>query len=340
MGRTRYVTTTVITFSIVIISPLQQQANAEVKQAPLHKSGRAVSTAPNTIRSGHGVPTSTLGIDGDFYIDLTNFNIYGPKLNDRWPNAVSLRGPAGSPGTTSSSPSTSKAGAAGATGPQGPQGIQGIQGAEGPAGATGATGSTGANGEAGLAGPAGLAGAAGAQGLPGATGATGPAGATGANGLPGATGLQGLTGATGPSEVQVVTFPLWNISSTTPGTTSTSAQVGNLSAGKDYQFSFIVDGKLATNQAPSYSIKLGLALAASDNSAVVTYSVASSFGYFADANGIVSRESFEVIGSIATNAQTPQTTLSLTVTDGGGTSGADGISFTGTGLVQLVGSLL
>ena len=328
MGRTRYVTTTVITFSIVIISPLQQQANAEVKQAPLHKSGRAVSTAPNTIRSGHGVPTSTLGIDGDFYIDLTNFNIYGPKLNDRWPNAVSLRGPAGSPGASTSSPSTSKAGTTGAMGPQGPQGAPGIQGVEGPAGpagATGAAGPVGANGDAGAAGPAG---AAGAQGLPGATG---PAGATGAT---------GATGAAGPSEVQVITFPLWNISSTTPGTTSTSAQVGNLSAGKDYQFSFIVDGKLATNQAPSYSIKLGLALAASDNSAVVTYSVASSFGYFVDTNGIASRESFEVIGSIATNAQTPQTTLSITVTDGAGTSGSDGISFTGTGLIQLVGSLL
>ena len=338
MGRTRYVTTTVITFSIVIISPLQQQANAEVKQAPLHKSGRAVSTAPNTIRSGHGVPTSTLGIDGDFYIDLTNFNIYGPKLNDRWPNAVSLRGPAGSPGTTSSSPSTSKAGAAGATGPQGPQGIQGIQGAEGPAGATGATGSTGANGEAGLAGlagPAGLAGAAGAQGLPGATGATGPAGATGANGLPGATGLQGLTGATGPSQMQVNNILFLSPLSGNAQSSTSSIAFGSFQPGKIYVVDIFLTSTTQNNDVST--IKLDVAATGSNPSLTVSYEPNQTF---ADRTVTGDNET-DTFAKVLVNASGAANTsqLVVTITDLNATS-TDPMTTVGEFYSQLVGSLL
>ena len=40
---------------------------------------RSSKSIPNTILSGTGIPLKTLGIDGDFYIDIKNANLYGPK---------------------------------------------------------------------------------------------------------------------------------------------------------------------------------------------------------------------------------------------------------------------
>jgi hypothetical protein len=45
-------------------------------------AGRAGDVV-NTIRSGRGVPSVSLGTDGDFYIDLKSMNFYGPKKNKR-----------------------------------------------------------------------------------------------------------------------------------------------------------------------------------------------------------------------------------------------------------------
>jgi hypothetical protein len=74
----------------------------------------------NTVLNGTGAPPSSVGNDGDFYIDTAADVLYGPKANGSWPAAgVSL---VGSPGTT---------------GPQGPQGPAGPQGAQGPPGTAG-----------------------------------------------------------------------------------------------------------------------------------------------------------------------------------------------------------
>ena len=56
-----------------------------------NKAGRATTASLNTILSGGGVPTKTTGIDGDFYIDTKNANLYGPKLKGVWKIATSLR---------------------------------------------------------------------------------------------------------------------------------------------------------------------------------------------------------------------------------------------------------
>ena len=37
-----------------------------------------VGDVVNTIRSGSGIPSVSLGNDGDFYIDLKSMNFYGP----------------------------------------------------------------------------------------------------------------------------------------------------------------------------------------------------------------------------------------------------------------------
>ncbi len=64
-----------------------------------------------TVRSGSGLPSSTLGVNGDFYIDVIAHAIYGPKANGTWGAPTSLVGPQGPQGLK---------GATGATGPTGP----------------------------------------------------------------------------------------------------------------------------------------------------------------------------------------------------------------------------
>ena len=96
-------------------------------QSTSYAAGRS-STKANTILSGSGVPATTIGINGDFYIDIKSMNFYGPKKNNRWPIPSSLRGPAG---------------------PIGPSGVDGKNGSTGST----ADGKTGAAGPAGPAGP-------------------------------------------------------------------------------------------------------------------------------------------------------------------------------------------
>jgi hypothetical protein len=113
----------------------------------------------NTIWHGVGAPANSLGTDGDFYIDSSAYNIYGPKANSVWPAGFSLLvstgggsgmagpvGPAGAAATIAAgtattlsygaTPTVTNSGTpsaavfnfgipAGATGPQGPAGPPG-----------------------------------------------------------------------------------------------------------------------------------------------------------------------------------------------------------------------
>lgn len=49
-------------------------------------------TNGNSVLNGTGVPSSGLGVNGDFYIDTSAYNIYGPKAAGAWPSGVSLIG--------------------------------------------------------------------------------------------------------------------------------------------------------------------------------------------------------------------------------------------------------
>ena len=211
----------VISIALIACLPM---ASADARVKP-KAAGRTAASIPNTILSGTGKPSNTVGIDGDYFIDVKNFNIYGPKMKKKWPAAVSLKGSdgtdgkSGSDGKTISNASTVAGpsgaqglrgvpgddgakgeqglrGEVGATGAQGPAG-SGATGAQGPSGIAGATGSVGATGATGSQGAAG-SGATGAQGPSGIAGATGATGATGSVGATGATGSVGATGTTGP----------------------------------------------------------------------------------------------------------------------------------------------
>jgi hypothetical protein len=162
----------------------------------LKAAGRVVKTVVNTILSGTAIPTKAIGIDGDFYIDTKNANLYGPKTKGIWKIATSLK----QTDTKSVTTVIGEQGGMGATGPQGEKGDKGATGNTGVAGSngsTGATGLTGAKGNDGATGVSGVAGGIGATGSVGATGAKGDTGLTGATGAKGDTGLTGATGAKG-----------------------------------------------------------------------------------------------------------------------------------------------
>ena len=192
----------VISIALIVCIPI---TSADAVSKP-KAAGRTAASIPNTVLSGIGTPSNAVGIDGDYFIDIKNLNIYGPKMKKKWPKAVSLKGSNGSAGADGKSGSDGKtitnastiAGPIGNQGIAGDIGLRGEQGLRGEVGATGAQGIVGPTGAAGSQGPAG----SGSQGAPGATGATGsqgPSGATGSQGPAGsgATGSQGPAGPTG-----------------------------------------------------------------------------------------------------------------------------------------------
>jgi hypothetical protein len=63
--------------------------------------------AGSSILSGNGAPADTTGKIGDFYIDLTAIQLYGPKTTSGWGTSVSLKG---TPGATGYEGTNGKAG--------------------------------------------------------------------------------------------------------------------------------------------------------------------------------------------------------------------------------------
>jgi hypothetical protein len=229
--------------SVILVSVFLNQSTP----ANVIAAGRANAAVTNTIRSGNGVPAASLGIDGDFYIDLKTMNFYGPKANKRWPIPTSLRGPTGAAGPSgvdgkNGTTASATAGAAGATGPAGPAG---------PAGAKGDTGATGAKGETGAAGAAG-------------TGSAGPKGDTGAQGPAGPKGDAGSAGSVSLF-VGEIAFP--NLLSGDAGTSSISNSFSSFTAGKKY----VVDALIyATNSDTTEAYPLKVTFAASSGSPIIT----------------------------------------------------------------------
>ena len=154
----------------------------------------------NQWRYGNTAPAAALGTLGDFYLNMTDGNVYYKTNATTWILTGNITGPAGAAGPIGPQGATGTQGSTGSQGLTGPAGPQGSTGPTGPQGATGATGPTGAAGSIGLTGPTGATGAQGPIGLTGPTGATGltgPAGANGTNGAQGPIGLTGPAGATG-----------------------------------------------------------------------------------------------------------------------------------------------
>ena len=165
-------------------------------------AGRTNQSATNTVLNGKGAPTTKVGINGDFYIDVLTFNMYGPKVNNKWPAPTSLKGPAGITGSEGKqgdkgSTGTGNSGSKGEIGDQGEKGLQGDKGDKGDKGERGEKGDKGETGAQGLTGLTGANGIQGATGVTGSQGLKGDTGSTGTKGDTGSTGSQGLKGDTG-----------------------------------------------------------------------------------------------------------------------------------------------
>ncbi len=226
--------------SVILVSVFLNQ----LTPANVIAAGRANAATTNTIRSGNGVPAASLGIDGDFYIDLKTMNFYGPKANKRWPIPTSLRGPTGAAGPSgvdgkNGTTASATAGAAGATGPAG------------PAGPKGDTGATGAKGETGAAGVAG-------------TGSAGPKGDTGAQGP---AGPKGDAGAAGSVSLYVGEIAFPNLLSGDAGTSSISNSFSSFTAGKKYVLDALI---YATNSDTTEAYPLKVTFAASTGTPIIT----------------------------------------------------------------------
>ena len=123
-------------------------------------------------RDGDGVPSNSLGSNGDYYLNNLNGDVYR-KTAGTYSVVANIKGEKGDQGDQ---------GPTGDTGPEGPQGPQGIKGDKGDKGDTGDTGPQGPQGDQGIQGDKGDKGDTGNKGDKGDTGDTGPTGPTGPEG--------------------------------------------------------------------------------------------------------------------------------------------------------------
>ena len=332
--------------AITLITSLAILPSAIAGEKASNKAaGPSPTTVVNTILSGAGVPSKTLGINGDFYIDTKNLNLYGPKTKGVWKITTSLKskevpvvsniiGESGAMGQTGAKGATGDKGATGATGPQGVPGIQGLTGLIGTTGVAGAVGLTGAAGTPGVAGAKGDAGATGAKGDPGVAGAKGDAGAKGETGTTGGKGDTGGTGAQGVAGISVakfVTLPSATLAITT-GDNATSQTFFTADTDGNYTFEVIVVG--VVNSSDSFNLNAEIVVG---NSAITNqFAIAASANSFA--NKISGRQyGFTVIGAVANVSA--GAIFALRITNEFPVSGGTPIAFNGRALVNKVGSI-
>ncbi len=315
MKNQRSLTRLISIFCALSLFAVQPGFAATKSVTKLKSAGRTANSIPNTILNGISAPTKSIGINGDFYIDTKNLNIYGPKKNNAWPFPISLRGTAGTAGTDGKTGTPGVAGSDGKT-------ITNTSTVSGTAGATGATGATGLAGAAGSNGAAGETGAAGASGSAGPAGPPGPAGSTGATGAAGASGSLGVT---------VSDLTPWTISTSSPGTGTFFAVFPLLQPSKKYMFTIMIN---ATRNGYPGEIRATVVLA-SGLSGLKSSSITS----FYTKNTGAATQTTEIMfhGTISVGVDVDS--IKLTVLDVSGHSLNDPISFTGSAWLTEVGSI-
>jgi hypothetical protein len=304
-------------------------------------AGRVTTTVVNTILSGVGVPSKTLGINGDFYIDTKNLNLYGPKTKGVWKVATSLKqidtksvttvigeagsvgekGDKGDKGATGNTGATGVAGVAGAAGAKGSDGAPGGMGVSGPTGSSGPAGATGSSGAAGATGPTGAAGSQGVQGIKGDAGAAGAAGAVGAT---------GAVGAAGVSASKFVSIESFSLVTSIDGNSNSGSF---FTAGSDgnYTFDILVTGGIQL----SVDYKMNAEIVVGSSAIISQYVVASDAITFA--NGLAGRQyGFHIIGAAADVTAGTIFGVRVTIQYGAGTST---VFFNGRALINKVGSI-
>ncbi len=280
-----------------------------INSTSAYAAGRAVPLPTNTVLSGKGVPSSAIGIDGDFYIDIKSLNIYGPKVKNKWPIPISLKGPAG---------------------PIGPAGVDGKNGVSGST-----TASVGATGPVGPAGPAGPAGATGPAGPAGATGPQGPAGSGGGStGPAGPKGETGTAGAVGPSNAYFGNIPFVGTLAAEAGNSKNSSLFGNFENGKKYIVDLMIYGVNADPE--PYALSLTVTASTGSPNISVKYLVVEGNTYRSNSVSI----EHSIIAKVIIDATSAGSDFSLiaSVKSGTRTTSAP-ITFSGDFVTLLVGAI-
>jgi hypothetical protein len=295
----------------------------------VNAAGRTAASIPNTILNGKGVPASTVGINGDFYIDTRSLLIYGPKAKGKWPLPQNLQGPTGATGSNGTTGSDGKNGSDGKT-----TAASAVSGAPGTPGATGAPGAPGANGTPGTPGATGSPGApgSGSPGAPGSNGSPGAAGTKGETGTAGSVGNKGETGTAGISEVKVINIAAFAISTMIPLGETTSESFGALDINSFYFFQIFLSGESlddfydfgarisSTGSAPTFNFAASRSKLVADVSKRIAYGVS-------------------IVGTVKTLGTITNLTINIVdVTGESGTRG--GVSFSGRAYLQKVGTIL
>lgn len=117
----------------------------------------------NLIHSGYGVPSSSLGEIGDYYIDLQNVHLYGAKTSQGWGTPINLKGEKGDRGEKGFMGWQGDKGEKGDRGQKGDQGEKGERGQKGDQGEKGDRGEKGDKGDKGEKGEIGQKGDKGAS---------------------------------------------------------------------------------------------------------------------------------------------------------------------------------
>ena len=266
-----------------------------------YAAGRSNSLPANTVLSGNGVPSTKIGINGDFYIDTRSLNFYGPKTKDKWPLPISLKGPAG---------------------PIGPSGVDGKNGVAGSS-----------TSSAGAVGPAGPAGATGSAGSAGATGATGAA-ISGGVGPAGPKGETGTAGAVGSSNVYVGSIPFVGTLAASANNSKNSGSFGSFTDGKKYLVDIMIAG--TNNDSGAYALTLNVSATAGSPTITVKYLAVEGQTY---RGGVVTPE-HSLIAKVVVDATSSGLDFSLiaSVTCGNSTSAAP-ITFSGDYFAIAVGAI-
>ena len=311
-------------------------------------AGRITTPVVNTILNGVGVPAKTIGINGDFYIDTKNLNLYGPKTKGSWKVGTSLKqadtksvttvngavGDKGAQGDKGDKGATGSTGATGSAGLSGAVGVAGVKGDDGATGAMGISGATGSSGPVGSAGAAGPAGAAGSQGAQGSQGVKGDAGAAGSQGSQGSQGVKGDAGTAGISVgiQSAISFdgPLIG----TAGSTKSSAAFGNFLAGKNYVLRILISTYDMNQSISNYGLGFAIATTAGTSSVSTSYLVMNGSQYSAG-----NRIYISVVADIVLNGAANADPYSMVVTLTSGANGGASISASGTFTKIEVGSI-
>jgi hypothetical protein len=307
-------------------------------------AGRITTPVVNTILNGVGIPAKTIGINGDFYIDTKNLNLYGPKIKGSWKVGTSLKqtdtksittvngevGATGDKGPQGDKGDKGATGSTGATGSAGSPGAAGAAGAKGNDGATGGMGISGATGSSGPAGAAGPAGAVGSQGAQGVKGDAGTVGAQGGQGLKGDAGVAGAAGAAGVSISKFASVPNISLVTATDGNSNSGTFFTADSSG-NYTFDILVTGGVQL----SVDYKLNAEIVIGSSAIISQYVMASDAITFA--NGLAGRQyGFHIIGVASGVTAGTSFGVRISIQYGAGTST---VFFSGRALINKVGSI-